>query len=378
MKKILIVNAYYYPGYRSGGPQQSMMNLVDVFGEQCEFYILTHNHDFGVTAPYENVKHNCWVTVGKAKVFYSSRDKYSMGFLRKFVEPFDIIYLCEPYQEHSYKLLFLNKQRKIHGKIILAPMGCFSDGALSQKALKKAVFWKVFQFLKLYRNIEWSFTSELEKKEAVNVLYEKCIQKYMIAEDLPRKYIDFSQSKDTGKQRGTLKIVFLSRICPQKNLLYAIQVISKLKGKIIFDIYGTIEDRNYWEKCEKLLRNLPKNVIWNYRNSVEAEKILNVFKKYDVFLFPTLGENFGHVIYEALVAGCVTVISDQTPWMDLQENGCGHSIALKDENRYVKCLQSYVDLSTEEMKSCQLCAMQLAERKYQSSVSTSGYRKLFD
>jgi hypothetical protein len=43
--------------------------------------------------------------------------------------------------------------------------------------------------------------------------------------------------------------------------------------------------------------------------------------EYDLFLFPTLGENYGHVISEALASGCPVVISDQTPWRNLEAEG---------------------------------------------------------
>ena len=55
MKKVLIINAYYYPGWRSGGPQQTIMNIVDVFGSQSQIYILTHNHDMGEQVPYPDI-----------------------------------------------------------------------------------------------------------------------------------------------------------------------------------------------------------------------------------------------------------------------------------------------------------------------------------
>ena len=53
------------------------------------------------------------------------------------------------------------------------------------------------------------------------------------------------------------------------------------------------------------------------------KKVIETFSKYDVFLFPTKGENYGHVIFEALAGGCIPIISDQTPWNDIEQAGCG-------------------------------------------------------
>jgi glycosyltransferase involved in cell wall biosynthesis len=40
-------------------------------------------------------------------------------------------------------------------------------------------------------------------------------------------------------------------------------------------------------------------------------------------VFPTLGENFGHVIAESLSASCPVICSDQTPWNDVLAAGGG-------------------------------------------------------
>ena len=37
---------------------------------------------------------------------------------------------------------------------------------------------------------------------------------------------------------------------------------------------------------------LPQNVTYSYCGVADAEKVIEAFAKYDVFLFPTLGENY--------------------------------------------------------------------------------------
>lgn len=376
MKRILIVNAYYYPGFRSGGPQQSVMNLVDVFGDQANFSILTHNYDLGDTTPYENVIADDWQEVGKAKVYYHSKKQFSLTFLRKIAKSFDIIYICEPYHDYSYKLLWLKKMHQLDADVFLAPMGVFSRGALSQKKLKKLLFWKVMKSLDLFRGITWSFTSEREIQEAMAIVGERNINRYIIAEDLPRTFVDYSKSRDRVKKSGELRIVFLSRICRQKNLLYVIQTLMHNKGAIKFDIYGTREDEAYWKQCLAALEQLPENIQWRYLGEVVPNKVMNIFSKYDVFCFPTLGENYGHVIYESLVAGSIPIISDQTPWNDLEEQGVGHIIPLEDRESYVKVIQKYVDMDDKEYNLAIKQLFGYAAHRYREAVNSSGYRGL--
>ena len=70
------------------------------------------------------------------------------------------------------------------------------------------------------------------------------------------------------------------------------------------------------------------------------KKVIETFSKYDVFLFPTKGENYGHVIFEALAGGCIPIISDQTPWNDIEQAGCGKVISLSNQRRYIETLQN--------------------------------------
>src|SRR3546814_8050955 len=60
----------YLPGYRSGGPLQSIANLVSRLGDEFDFRIITADHDLGNTRPYADTPLMRWVPVGKAHAMY--------------------------------------------------------------------------------------------------------------------------------------------------------------------------------------------------------------------------------------------------------------------------------------------------------------------
>jgi glycosyltransferase involved in cell wall biosynthesis len=53
--------------------------------------------------------------------------------------------------------------------------------------------------------------------------------------------------------------------------------------------------------------------------------------------------SYGHVICEALTSGCPVLISDQTPWQDLEADGIGWDIPLRETERFRSVLQRCVD-----------------------------------
>lgn len=382
MNKVLILNPYYFPGYRSGGPQQTIKNIVDAFGDKCEIYILTQNHDLGIVEPYENIATNVWIQTGNAKVKYLSAKDYSYKQIKKAYEEFEVIYACGLFEIGTIWSLIIHRlNRKNIKKLYVAPMGVFSEGAMSAKALKKRIFLYVFRLLGMFKNIDWSFTSELELLDARKNIGRKNTETYIIAEDLPR-FVDFEkilgELENYKKEPKTLKIIFLSRICAKKNLAYCADILNaEYDGEIQFDIYGIKEDLEYWSYCEEKFKQLPENIHVNYCGEVKSEEVIEVFKKYDVFLFPTKGENFGHVIYEALVASCIPIISDETPWKDLDENGVGSVMELNDIERFRTILRIFLEFDMTNILKYKRKAIMYARNRYFENLKNSGYRNIF-
>ena len=114
------------------------------------------------------------------------------------------------------------------------------------------------------------------------------------------------------KSAGRLRAVFVSRVSPKKNLLGAVELLSRVQGDVSLDIYGPIDDQDYWRKCQHAIEQFGGTTRVAYKGAIHHDEVVRVLSDYDVFLFPTLGENFGHVILEAMIAGCPVVTSDQT------------------------------------------------------------------
>ena len=133
-----------------------------------------------------------------------------------------------------------------------------------------------------------------------------------------------------------------------KNLYYALQVLTNVKIPLIFSIYGTIENKNYWGKCQNIIKKLPENVVISYKGSIPNQIVNETLKNNDIFFLPTMGENFGHVIFEALSAGLFVLVSDQTPWKNLDKAGVGCDINLNDPMKFVKIIEEYAQKTVAE------------------------------
>ena len=75
--------------------------------------------------------------------------------------------------------------------------------------------------------------------------------------------------------------------------------------------------------------------------------------KYDLFLFPSGGENYGHVIAESLSSGTPVLISKNTPWLDLESQNLGWDIDLKDMDSFVEIIEKVARMSHDERQDKQ-------------------------
>ena len=105
--------------------------------------------------------------------------------------------------------------------------------------------------------------------------------------------------------------------------------------------------------------------------------VVRELEGHHVFLFPTLGENYGHVIQEALSAGCVALISDQTPWQDLEASGVGASIPLEEPEHFADWLRRYAVMDAESFQKLSDRAIRYAYEHSNLEEMAQKYRKMF-
>ena len=68
---------------------------------------------------------------------------------------------------------------------------------------------------------------------------------------------------------------------------------------------------------------------------------------YHALLMPSLTENFSYTVLESLQAGIPVLISDQTPWRDLEAQGIGWDFSLSDSGRWLQALEQLSGQSSE-------------------------------
>jgi glycosyltransferase involved in cell wall biosynthesis len=174
---------------------------------------------------------------------------------------------------------------------------------------------------------------------------------------------------------GSLRVIFLSRISPIKNLDFLLATLSSINLPIELNIYGPYENETYWVYCQELISNLPQNITVNIHGPIMHSQIQEIFSKYDLFLFPTKGENFGHVIFESLSAGTPVIVSDKTPWRPSSSGGL-LSLPL-EQVIWRQAIMQRLSYTKEELSELRLDAISYASTYLASDQSIKKNRELF-
>ncbi len=354
-RTILVFVGVYLPGYRGGGPIRSVSNLVELLGDEFNFKIVTADHDFGVAKPYSGITSDTWCRVGKADVYYASKKSlrlYSMAKLINSVDH-DLIYLNDFFcWDFTIKPLLLRYLKLIRDVVtIVAPRGEFSTGSLKQKWFKKRVYIFIVRIIGLYNKIVWQASSKYEEIYIRNVLGDVEINigpPIIVASDLVCYEMDDLQYPSKVKKQGALEIVFLSRISPEKNLDGALSMLKGMQGEIVFNIFGPAKNQKYFQTCQNICEGFGSNIKAVFHGEVDHARVHEIFSSHHLFFLPTQGENFGHVILEALLAGCPVLLSDQTPWRDLESLGIGWDIPLNRPDKFKAALECCVQMDNDE------------------------------
>ncbi|MDG2334866.1 MAG: glycosyltransferase [Myxococcota bacterium] len=356
---ILVLTKHYLPGFKYGGPIRTLANAVAHLGQSFDFRIVTTDRDAGDSEAFTGIDVENWEPVGKGHVYYlPPLERTPMGIrdvIRK--TSHTLLYINSFFDPRfSIAPLILRRLGLIPKKpVLLAPRGELAPGALAVKSPKKQIYIQVAKRLGLYRDIFWQASSPFEEEQIRHVFGAGA--RVFVASNLAPPPGSTDPVIRRSKEPRELRAFFLGRVAVNKNLLGALEVIETLQdldGDFTLNVFGPQEDLAYWERCEDLIGRLPANCRVNYSGIARPEEISQVVRDHDLLFLPTHGENFGQAIFESLSHGCPVLISDQTPWRELESKGIGWDVPLDQPERFRQVIERCMAMDeTEHREWCE-------------------------
>ena len=204
--------------------------------------------------------------------------------------------------------------------LIVSPRGMLGPAALNFSRIKKKVFWSIAQGPALLSVSCFHATAPEEAEDIRAFGLRSPIAVIPNGIDVPPNTISRNHLL-LGEPRTLLH---LGRIHPKKGIERLLQAWARLEPvhpdwnlRIVGpDEGGHTNDLRYLSQQLRLSRV-------TFDGPLFASEKQAAYQHADLFVLPTMHENFGMVVAEALAAGTPVVSSTGAPWRGLVENGCG-------------------------------------------------------
>lgn len=234
-------------------------------------------------------------------------------------------------------------RRGARAKVVVSPRGMLGPAALAFSRWKKTLFWLAFQrhALKHTSMLHATSDSEYEDIRAFGLSQPVAI--------IPNG-IDMQADLPRDGKAGKKLVLSLGRIHPKKALDQLILAWAKIEPRHPdwqLRLVGPSE-LGYADQLQQLASQLGlKNVVISA--PVFGKAKFELMQSAQVFVLPTLNENFAMTVAESLAVGTPVIATKGAPWEGLQDNGCGWWIDHGSE-ALAQALRTAMSLDDEERR----------------------------
>jgi glycosyltransferase involved in cell wall biosynthesis len=240
-----------------------------------------------------------------------------LNFLFRQVKSYDVIHIHGAWSVQfllAIPFLYLNRE-----KIFYQPHGLFSPDAIKKNRYVKKLAWLCYQqfFIRFSKLIICCSERERLDLSSYWLAREKLI---IIPNGIDKTFFDERPNLSPRQSR----FLYFSQITPIKNLeslFYAINILNESDSyNIYLDIYCFGSD-HYIDELKRLAATLSITDNVAFKGGIAREERVPIYDSYEYFILPSLSENFGIAVLEALSRGCKVLVSKRTPWQDCKHPG---------------------------------------------------------
>jgi glycosyltransferase involved in cell wall biosynthesis len=225
---------------------------------------------------------------------------------------------------HSHGLwlmpnIYAGRESARAGKpLVVSPRGMLSPAALTFGRWKKRAFWQLLQ----ERSVRGAACIHATSLGEYRDIREFGLRNPVAVIPNGIDVIPLSNIQAANGEKRT--VLSLGRVHPKKGLDRLLQAWAKLESKNPdwrLVIAGPAEAGHDGELL-RLASSLGLRHA-ELRGAIYGEEKFEAFRGADLFVLPSLSENFGLTVAESLAAGTPVIVTKGAPWSALDAEGCG-------------------------------------------------------
>jgi len=206
--------------------------------------------------------------------------------------------------------------RSRHLPCVISPRGTLDPWSLAHRGARKKMVWRLLVQPVLRRANVLCATS---RQEAENIA--RLVPNVPIA--LIPNGVHLPPRTSAGPTRSSRTALYLSRIAPNKGLQNLLQAWARVKPREWSLKVAGPDENGHLALCQRAVQELGLEKSVSFLGPVHGRKKWETFGNADLFILPTLGENFGQVVLEALACGLPVITTRRAPWEELVPRRCG-------------------------------------------------------
>lgn len=369
--KILMIIPAYKPANVYGGPVEAVANLAES--------LVTIGHEVTVYATTANGKKELEVEIGKeynvenVKVTYFRRiigghNHLSPELFRRLssnVNRYDIIHIHSWWNLVTMPATWVCLSKGI--KPFISPRGTLTGYTFNHhRTIPKHIVHSLAGRRLLERSI-LLFTSPREKEEALKFIQPR--ENYI----LPNIHQFPPSQRNLYKDRPYLKIIFLGRIDPAKNLEFLLRLVTQyLKIPYQLIIIGNGDPKYKQQLMESCMGNDQIQWIGHIEGMEKYERLADS----DIMVLPSHTENYGNVVLESLSQGTPVLISPNVGLKDYITTFSLGWVAETKEEIWAKVLEE-VWLDKSLLYNVQLRALERMQKEFDPLENAMEYINVY-
>jgi len=207
---------------------------------------------------------------------------------------------------------------RTRSQLVLSPRGMLGEAALKFSAPKKKLFWKLGQG-RVARAATCIHATSGQEYEDIRAFGLKA----------PIAIIPNGIDLLPGKPKRRLSerprtLLYLGRLHPKKGLDQLLEAWMQTKDHHVdwqLDIVGPIEGE-YAHTLKSRSEAVPASRV-RFLGPLYGDEKQKAYRRADLFILPSLNENFAMTVAEALAQGTPVISTKGAPWAELVSHGCG-------------------------------------------------------
>jgi glycosyltransferase involved in cell wall biosynthesis len=208
--------------------------------------------------------------------------------------------------------------RRAQKPLVISPRGMLGGAALRFSSLRKQVFWSALQAAAVRGADCLHATSRQEHDEIREFGLRNPIAIIPNGVDIPT-YNPFPRAEN-----GMRTVLYLGRLHPKKGIDQLIAAWAKVEDRHSgwqLEIVGPLTG-SYPEELRRMIAETGIKRARLMGPAYGADKT-EAYQRSDLFVLPTLNENFGNTIAESLALGIPVITTKGAPWEGLETRHCG-------------------------------------------------------